>query len=77
MEGLDEFLEEFADVLEAEVDELNDGYDLDEEVWDSLAVVSTLALIDEYFEVVVDAKKLEQCKTVGQVIGLVKANVDG
>ncbi|GAQ24571.1 MAG TPA: acyl carrier protein [Thermoanaerobacter sp.] len=67
-----EFLAELADLLEVDAEDLNDDYELDSENFDSVAVVSTIALIDEYFDVTVNGKSLSQAKTVGEVIDLIK-----
>lgn len=39
--------------------------------WDSLAVVSTLAVIDEVYGVAVNGQKLSECKVVGDILKLV------
>ncbi|AEE91906.1 conserved protein of unknown function [Tepidanaerobacter acetatoxydans Re1] len=67
-----EFLAELADLLEVDAEDLNDDYELDSENFDSVAVVSTIALIDEYFDVTVNGKSLSQAKTVGEVMDLIK-----
>lgn len=63
-----------AEILEVEAGELEDGFELGE-LWDSLAVVSTLALIDEVHDVSVSAEDLAECKTVGDIRQLVDAAV--
>lgn len=67
-----EFLAELADLLEVDAEDLNDDFELDSEVFDSVAVVSTIALIDEYFDVTVNGKSLSQAKTIGEIIDLIK-----
>ncbi len=67
-----EFLAELADLLEVDAEDLNDDYELDSENFDSVAVVSTIALIDEYFDVTVNGKSLSQAKTVGEIMDLIK-----
>ena len=67
-----EFLAELADLLEVYAEDLNDDYELDSENFDSVAVVSTIALIDEYFDVTVNGKSLSQAKTVGEIMDLIK-----
>ena len=67
-----EFLAELADLLEVDAEDLNDDYELDRENFDSVAVVSTIALIDEYFDVTVNGKSLSQAKTVGEIMDLIK-----
>ena len=39
--------------------------------WDSLAVVSTLAVIDEVYGASVNGQKLSECKVAGDILKLV------
>lgn len=71
---MSDFRSGLAEILEVEAGELNDGFELGE-LWDSLAVVSTLALIDEVHDVSVSAEDLAECKTVGDIRQLVDAAV--
>lgn len=64
---MSEFYEGLAEILEVEIDEVVPGLELEESVWDSLAVVSTIALIDEVFDRTVSADALLECKTVGDI----------
>lgn len=43
------------------------------EIWDSLAVVSTIAVIDDVYGKFVDGKKLMACNTAGDILRLVEA----
>lgn len=63
---MSEFYEGMAEILEVEVDAIGPDYELGE-AWDSLAIVSTIALIDEVFDKAIGADALEECKTVGDV----------
>jgi acyl carrier protein len=63
----DEFREGLAEILDVEPDEVNSGLELDEAVWDSLAIVSAIALIDEVYNETVSADALSDCKTVGDI----------
>lgn len=56
-----------ADIFEIEPDSINADTLLDDVAWDSLAMVSTIALFDEVYgkEVKVDA--LKACRTVGDI----------
>ena len=64
---MSEFYEGLAEILEVELEEVTPTLELDESVWDSLAVVSTIALIDEVFDRTVSADALLECKTVGDI----------
>lgn len=70
-----QFKEDFADLLEVQKDALNDDYVLvDSEMWDSMTIVSTIALIDEHFGTTVEGEALAQCKTYGEVKSLAAAD---
>ena len=69
---MSEFYEGLAEILEVDEGEVNPGLPLGES-WDSLAIVSTIALIDDVYDVMVRPEKLADCKTVGDVEALVKA----
>lgn len=43
--------------------------------WDSLAVIGFIALLDENFGVSVPAAKINECKTVADLMALVKDRV--
>jgi acyl carrier protein len=70
---MSEFYEGLAEILEVEVDQVTPDLDLDESGWDSLAVVSTIALIDDVFDVTVHPDRLGECKTVADIEKLVAA----
>ena len=69
---MSEFYEGLAEILEVDADEVNPGLELGEN-WDSLAIVSTIALIDDVHDVQVRPEKLADCKTVGDIEQLVAA----
>lgn len=64
---MSEFYEGLAEILEVEPGEVNADLALDEGNWDSLAIVSTIALIDEVFDKTISGEVLEGCKTVGDL----------
>lgn len=43
--------------------------------WDSLAVISFIALVDEKLEIVVEGEKLAQAKTVNDLLALAGVTV--
>lgn len=43
--------------------------------WDSLAVISFIALVDETLEIVVEGEKLAQAKTVNDLLALAGVTV--
>lgn len=64
---MSEFYEGLADIFEVDASEITPEFVLDSEIWDSLAVVSTIALIDEVFDKTVSGEALSNCKTVGDL----------
>lgn len=68
---MNEFYEGLAEILEVEVDEISADTELEEGAWDSLAVVSTIALIDDVYDITVHPEKLGDCKTVGEIEALI------
>jgi acyl carrier protein len=69
----EDFLEELADVLEVEQDELTDDFELNEDNWTSLALISTIALIDEYFDTIVSGEKLSNCSSIKALLSVIEA----
>ena len=67
------FHEELAEILELEPSEVTPDLRLEDTSWDSLAVVSTIALIDELYEEAVSADALAKCETVGDIDALIAA----
>jgi len=72
--------EEFLNVIE-EVAEIEEGTltgdeslsDLD--TWDSLAVVSFIAMIDEKLEITLSPEKISQAKTVKDLMAMLGGNI--
>ncbi len=67
------FYEEMADILEIEPSEAVPQHELGE-AWDSLAIVSTIALIDELYDRSVSPDRLGECKTIGEIEMLASAS---
>jgi acyl carrier protein len=63
-----------AEIFEVPQGEIGPAFDLASHTWDSLAIVSTLALIDECFNQMVDGKALGACETVADIEALVGIN---
>ncbi|TFZ58138.1 acyl carrier protein [Methylorubrum sp. Q1] len=68
------FYEELAEILEVEPDQMTADLRLENTSWDSLAVVSTIALIDEQYDRAVNATALAACETVGDIERLIAAH---
>ena len=69
---LDLFYEEFASLLGIEKNAISEDSILSELEWDSMALISTMALIDEVFAVVVSGDQLTECITVADILKLVQ-----
>ena len=71
---MSEFYEGIAEILEVEVEEISPDFSLQAEdiAWDSLAVVSTIALVDDCFNVMLDGQALGACITVSDIEGLIE-----
>ena len=68
---MSEFYEGLAEILEVDVDQVKPDLSLEEGSWDSLAVVSSIALIDDVYDVTVHPNALSDCKTVGDIEKLI------
>ena len=68
---MSEFYEGMAEILEVDPQDVGPDLDLTKDNWDSLAVVSTIALIDDVYDVMVSPERLQECKTVGEIEQLV------
>lgn len=68
---MNELYEGLAEILELEPDEVTPELRLEDTPWDSLAVVSTIALIDELYDVAVSADGLNDSETVGEIEALI------
>ena len=65
------FFDGLAEIFEIEPNEVSESLPLTSVAWDSLAIVSTIALIDEQFDVMVDGQALASCETVGDIQKLI------
>ncbi|MET2950664.1 phosphopantetheine-binding protein [Vibrio owensii] len=65
------FLEELAEILELEVEELSPDFEYQEtEEWDSLAQLSLITLFADEYQVEIGHGDLIERKTVGQLLEL-------
>lgn len=72
----DDFLAEIEEMLEVEAGSIKGEELLTDLPWDSLAVVSFIALADEHLEVAVRPQDLVQAKTLADVLALVEDKLD-
>lgn len=71
---MSKFYEGVAEVFEVEIEAISPDFPLksEEMSWDSLAVVSMIALIDECFDVMIDGADLASCETLGDIEALIE-----
>ena len=74
-----EFYEGMAEIFEIEVSSITSGFELHsgEAAWDSLAIVSTIALVDDCFNVMLEGKSLGDCQTIADIEKLIEAAKKG
>lgn len=71
-----EFLNQLEEILELDPNTLQGNEILlDIEQWDSLAFLSIIAMADEHFDIVIQGDKLEQIKTVDDLVALVQEHL--
>ena len=70
---MSEFFEGMAEILEVDVSKISSEFELHsgEAAWDSLAIVSTIALADDCFNVMLDGKSLGECQTIVDIEKLI------
>ena len=71
---IEEFLSQLAEALELEQDEISLDSKLSELDWDSLAIISAIAIADKCFDVVISIEKLSECKTINDIIEITYEN---
>ena len=70
---MDELKKEIAEILE--LDEIHDEDILDEyEFWDSLSILSILAMISEQYDIAISSEQIDECKTLKDLTNLVVIN---
>ncbi|MFC4160129.1 acyl carrier protein [Chitinimonas lacunae] len=70
---MERFYEGLAEIFEIDTAQVTPELVLAEVGWDSLAIVSTIALVDELFDVMLNGKALAQCSTVADIQALIEA----
>lgn len=66
-----EFLVKLEELLELDANTLTGSESLDSLPWDSLAIVSFIALVDENLELSLKAESVARAKSVGDLLSLV------
>ncbi|MFZ6689424.1 phosphopantetheine-binding protein [Undibacterium sp. SXout11W] len=68
---MEEFFEGMAEILEIDVTKVGPDLNLTDYAWDSLAVVSTMALVDDVFSVMLDGQLIAKCEKISDILALV------
>jgi|TARA_B110000263_G_C15069189_1_gene401041 acyl carrier protein len=71
------FIELLADVLEIETNLINESLKLDvEDNWDSIAILSTIALIDDAYEIQLEGEDLRNCSNPKDLYDLINKTLE-
>ncbi len=76
---MNEFYEGIAEIFEIDVTKISPTFELHsaESAWDSLAIVSTIALVDECFGVMLEGQALGACQIVADIEKLIEVAKKG
>jgi acyl carrier protein len=73
---LDEFSTQFADAIEVPHDDVNGQTEFKQlDIWDSLCVLTIIAMVDTNFGITVGGNDLENAKTVSDLFDLVRSRM--
>lgn len=70
---MDEFYEGLAEILEVPAEQVKPEFSLADHDWDSMAIISCVALIDEVFGHLVSGSALAKCASVADIEKLITA----
>ncbi|MES2032917.1 MAG: acyl carrier protein [Pseudomonadota bacterium] len=65
------FYEGLAEIFEIDPAEVDAGFSLEGQNWDSLAIVSVIALVDEVENLMLDGASLAKCGSVAEIEALI------
>src|SRR5262245_25159092 len=69
----DQFRQGLAELLSVSPDSIGPGLRLTEDNWDSMALISAIALIDQAYGITVPVQRLANCNSVGDLLTLVNS----
>ena len=72
----EEFLEDLAEVFEVDKDTLLNEFEWSPDNWDSLAIVSTIALVDQYFNVTLEVEDFIGTTSLEEFMGIIQKKTD-
>ncbi|HEY5412403.1 MAG TPA: acyl carrier protein [Caulobacteraceae bacterium] len=67
---MDDFISGLAEIFEVDDGDITPDFDLETHNWDSLAIVSVIALVDSCCGKLLNGRALAQCKTVSDIEAL-------
>ena len=67
-----EFFKETLEIEDREVNLLDEFREFDE--WDSLGLLSVIAMIDEEYDVIIESNTFQKLKTVGDISNYIRSN---
>ncbi|WP_047395536.1 acyl carrier protein [Chitinibacter sp. ZOR0017] len=70
---MSEFYEGMAEIFEVDLEVITSELSLESVAWDSLAIVSTIALVDDCFNVMLEGRALSLCSTIADIEKLIEA----
>ena len=73
----DKFWNGLSEILHLSPVTMRPETELNEDNWDSMVMISAIALIDEVYDITVPVEKLARCRNVGELAGLVGAVLPG
>jgi acyl carrier protein len=76
---MSEFYEGMSEIFEVDVNLISSEFELhsSEAAWDSLAIVSTIALVDDCFGVLLEGKALGLCNKISDIEKLIEVAKKG
>ena len=70
---MNEFNQAFAEIIEVDMNLLEASFSLvNSAAWDSLAFISTIALVDQFFGIVLESDALESVQNFGDLTQLIQ-----
>ena len=69
---MDKFLNEFAEILDVDVSVLTPDLVLSKYLWDSLAIISTIVLVNDLYGKILEPEILFKCEKLSDIIELIQ-----
>lgn len=70
-----QFLENIKDLIDTETELTVDTKFRELDEWDSLATLSTIAMVDDEYGIVISANELRQLETLGDIIRAIESKL--